>query len=128
VANSRSHEKSGIPNINQSAKEIKMIASKLLSTSVLVVMLTAAHSASATIRKCASDACADDAKIVSSVEALLDSHAEFGPPKTIRVQSFDHVVYLYGLVDTGMERSTAGAVASLAPGVARVVNSIDERN
>jgi osmotically-inducible protein OsmY len=41
------------------------------------------------------------------------------------VQTFDHVVYLYGVLDTELERQIAEGAALEAPGVARVVNSID---
>ena len=102
--------------------------SKLLSVLAFALILAGTHSASATIRKCQSDSCSDDAKIITNVQALLDSHREFGPANSIRVQSFDHVVYLYGLVDTGLDKWIAESVASRAPGVVRVVSSIEERN
>jgi len=105
-----------------------MNITKLLPALACALVLTSAHPASATIRKCESDSCRDDAKIMTNVQALLDSHKELGPAKSIRVQSFDHVVYLYGLVDTGLDKWTAESVAARAPGVARVVNSIEERN
>jgi osmotically-inducible protein OsmY len=38
------------------------------------------------------------------------------------------VVYLHGMVDTGQEKWRAETVASQAPNVARVVNSIEENN
>jgi osmotically-inducible protein OsmY len=40
------------------------------------------------------------------------------------VQTLDHVVYLYGVVASGLEIGTADSIASQAPGVAQVVNSI----
>ena len=45
-------------------------------------------------------------------------------PNLIRVQTTDHVVYLYGEVNTELERSTAESVARAVPGVTRVVDSI----
>jgi len=63
-----------------------------------------------------------------SVQELLDSNRGLGPPRTIRAQSVDGVVYLHGMVDTGREKWTAEAVASQAPNVARVVNLIGENN
>jgi osmotically-inducible protein OsmY len=101
---------------------------KLVPVLAFTLILSGAHSASATVRKCESDSCRDDAKIAMNVQELLDSHSEFGPPKSIRVQSADRAVYLYGLVNTGLEKSTAESVASKAPDVARVVNSIEESN
>jgi len=65
-----------------------------------------------------------DAGVTSQVHARLDLHPALQPPNLITVQTFDGVVYLYGLVDTVFERELAGAVARETPGVARVVNSI----
>ena len=42
----------------------------------------------------------------------------------IDVQSFDHDVYLNGLVDTGAESAQAEAIASSVPGVRRVYNGL----
>jgi osmotically-inducible protein OsmY len=90
--------------------------------------LSGVHSASAKVGKCDSDGCRDDAEITTSVQELLDSHTEFGSPNSIGVQSFDHVVYLQGTVDTSLEKWIAEAAASQAPNVARVVNLIVENN
>jgi osmotically-inducible protein OsmY len=65
-----------------------------------------------------------DAKITTSVQALLDQHPELGPPKSITVQTRAGVVYLYGQVSAGLERETAESIAEQTPGVARVVDSI----
>ena len=101
---------------------------KLVRALVAALILSVAHSAAATVRKCAFDSCRDDAKIAMNVQQLLDSHSELGPPNSIHVQSFDHVVYLQGIVDTGLEKWIAESVASEAPDIARVVNSITENN
>jgi len=50
------------------------------------------------------------------------------PPNLIDVQTLDRVVYLYGLVDTDLERQLAESVARTAPGVVRVVDSIGLNN
>jgi osmotically-inducible protein OsmY len=42
----------------------------------------------------------------------------------VRAQALDHVVYLYGLVDTDLERELAESVATAAAGGARIVDSI----
>jgi hypothetical protein len=47
-------------------------------------MLAGADSAFATIGKCESDGCRDDAKITTNVQELLDSHPGLGPPGSIR--------------------------------------------
>jgi osmotically-inducible protein OsmY len=78
----------------------------------------------AAIQKCGSSECLQDADIRTAVEARLSQHPELEPPNLLRVQTHDHVVYLYGLVDTAIERETAESVASGTPGVTRVVNSI----
>ena len=105
-----------------------MSSPKLLTALVFALILSGAHSTSAAVGKCESDSCRDDAKITTNVQELLDSHPEFGPPNSIGVQSFDHVVYLRGMVDTGLEKRIAASVASQAPNVARVVNLIVENN
>jgi osmotically-inducible protein OsmY len=71
------------------------------------------------------DAIGDNDKVTGNVQALLAQHAELGPPNRIHVQTLDHVVYLTGIVSAGEMRSTAGEVAATAPGVARVVNTIE---
>jgi len=45
-------------------------------------------------------------------------------PNSVRVETFDHVVYLYGQVNTDLERAMADSVALAVPGVTRVINSI----
>jgi len=75
-------------------------------------------------RQCGFGGCPGDAKIAADVRALFAQHPALEPPNLIDVQALDHVVYLYGLVDTDLERQMAESVALEAPGVARVVNSI----
>lgn len=81
----------------------------------------------ATYARCGLSGCAGDAKITANVQALIDQHPELGP-NVIDVQTLDHVVYLYGLVDTNLERQLAESAALNTPGVARVVNSIATNN
>jgi osmotically-inducible protein OsmY len=88
------------------------------------VLLTAVLSGCAAIRKCGFEGCPGDAKITADVKALFQQHPVLEPPNLLTVQTLDHVVYLYGLVDTDYEREIAEMVALQAPGVARVVNSI----
>jgi osmotically-inducible protein OsmY len=90
----------------------------------LLAVLLAALSGCAAYDKCGFDGCSGDAKITSEVQALFVQHPALGPPNLLKVQTVDRVVYLYGLVDTDLERETAESVAGEAPGVARVVNSI----
>src|SRR5271165_443920 len=76
----------------------------------------------ATYRKCGFDGCPGDAQITAGVWALLDQHPALESPNTLYVQTFDHAVYLSGLVDTPFQRQLAQSVALQAPGVERVVN------
>jgi osmotically-inducible protein OsmY len=46
------------------------------------------------------------------------------PPEEIEVQTRNHVVYLSGIVDSGVEVENAESVARQTEGVSDVVNSI----
>jgi osmotically-inducible protein OsmY len=87
-------------------------------------VLAGALPACAVYSKCGFAGCAGDAKISADVRALMNHYPALEAPNSIRVQSLDHVVYLYGQVDTDLERSTAESVARAIPGVTRVVDSI----
>lgn len=80
----------------------------------------------ATFDQCGLKGCPGDAKITADVKAKFDRHPELGT--SIDVQTLDHVVYLYGLVDTPLESEIARSAATETPGVARVVSSIAARN
>jgi osmotically-inducible protein OsmY len=88
------------------------------------LLMWGALSGCATYMKCGFSGCAGDTTITSDVRALLNQHPALEAPNLINVQTYDHVVYLYGLVDTDWERQLAESVAFNAPSVARVVNSI----
>jgi osmotically-inducible protein OsmY len=88
------------------------------------VILAAGLCGCAAYRKCGSGGCPGDAEITAQVQALFKQHAELEPPNLLDVQTVDHVVYLYGLVDTDYERQMAESVALQASGVRKVVNSI----
>lgn len=77
-----------------------------------------------TFRKCGLAGCAGDAGIRANVETQFDHYMALQPPNLIRVQTFDRVVYLTGIVSTTLVRDLAGSVAAKVPGVPRVVNSI----
>ena len=74
--------------------------------------------------KCGAHGCPGDEKITASVRTTFDQHPDLGPPAAIRVQTLNHVVYLDGLVDSGLERDAAASLASQVLGVARVENNI----
>jgi osmotically-inducible protein OsmY len=79
----------------------------------------------ADFRQCKSQDCTADAKITTDTEARLNQMPELGPPGSIRVQTLDHVVYLNGQVDGGLEKRNAEATARQVPGVQLVANDID---
>ena len=92
----------------------------------LGLVIAGALSGCATFEKCGFKGCPGDAQITAEVKALFDKHPELGT--SIDVQTLDHVVYLYGLVDSPLGSEIAESVALEAPGVTRVVSSIAYRN
>jgi osmotically-inducible protein OsmY len=62
-----------------------------------------------------------DAKITANVKAQLDQHPELGP---IVVRTQDNVVYLSGMVSTGLQRNIAESVADQADDGAKVENLV----
>jgi osmotically-inducible protein OsmY len=94
------------------------------SRAAVTVVLISALAGCATYRKCGFAGCPGDAKITHSVQTLMSKYPALQAPNLIRVQTTDHVVYLYGEVNTELERSTAESVARAVPGVTRVVDSI----
>ena len=97
---------------------------KQLYAWILTPVLASGLPGCAAYRTCGFSGCAGDAKITADVQAQFDQHPALEPPNLIDVQTVDHVVYLYGLVNTDLERSMAYSAARDTPGVARVVNSI----
>jgi osmotically-inducible protein OsmY len=101
----------------------------LLLTGVLGGTLPLAGcAASAAYAKCGLRGCAGDAAITAAVKSLFGQHPALEPPNLLSVQTLDRVVYLGGIVDTDFERQMADSVASAAPGVVSVVNSIGLAN
>src|ERR1700720_3324208 len=92
----------------------------------LGLVIAGVLSGCATFEKCGFNGCPGDAKITADVKTLFDQHPELGT--SIDVQTLDHVVYLYGLVDTPFESEIAKSVAVQAPGVTRVVSTIASGN
>jgi osmotically-inducible protein OsmY len=100
------------------ARIIRLMTVGLVAAGVL--------SGCATFEKCGFKGCPGDAQISAEVKALFDKHPELGT--SISVQTRDHVVYLYGLVDSPLEAAVAESVALEAQGATRVVSSIAYRN
>jgi osmotically-inducible protein OsmY len=78
----------------------------------------------ATFDKCGSAGCAQDAKTTANVEAQFREHADLSPPNLLNVQTLGHVVYLSGLVNSGLQRDGAEEVAREASDGARIVDTI----
>jgi osmotically-inducible protein OsmY len=97
---------------------------KIVPALALAVILSAVLDGCAVYRKCGFEGCPGDAAITAEIETLFKQHPVLEAPNLLNVRTLDHVVYLYGLVDTDFERQMAESVALQAPGVARVVNSI----
>jgi osmotically-inducible protein OsmY len=91
---------------------------------IVAALLTGILPGCATMRKCGLSGCPGDAEITAQVNALLAQHPALEAPNLLHVQTLDHVVYLYGLVDTDYQRLLAQSVALKASGVSKVVNSI----
>jgi len=65
-----------------------------------------------------------DAKITANVQAQLDQHPELGGANSIAVQTQNRVVYLNGIVSTGLQRNIAESVAYQTADVAKVQNLV----
>jgi osmotically-inducible protein OsmY len=94
------------------------------------VSLTVALSACAlydTAAKGGSDGSPSDAKITAEIRSQFNQHLEL-EPNAITVQTLDHVVYLHGVVSSGLEIDTADSIARQVPGVRRVETSIGVSN
>ena len=89
--------------------------------------LAGALSGCAVYAKCGSGGCPGDAEVTSEVRALFSEYPVLAPG-SVDVHTWDHVVYLYGLVNTEMERRMAESVAGEAAGAQRVVNLLGVNN
>jgi osmotically-inducible protein OsmY len=76
------------------------------------------------VRKCGYHGCPPDPYITAEVNARFDLHTELKPPNLVYVQTLNGVVYLSGIVSTGLQRATAVEIAGQVPGVIRVVDNI----
>lgn len=86
----------------------------------LALLAGCAHDAQ---QKCATAECADDARITAAINAQLYANKAI-PTWDVTVQTLKHTVYLYGIVDTNVQRAFIESTARETPGVQRVVNSI----
>ena len=65
-----------------------------------------------------------DHQITADVETRFGQHAELDAPTLLNVQTINRVVYLNGLVSSGIQRGEAESAANQVQGVDKVVNSI----
>jgi osmotically-inducible protein OsmY len=103
-----------------------MRKSRIVLSMTLSLVIGGVLSGCATFEKCGFTGCPGDREITAEVRALFEQHPELGT--SINVQTLDHVVYLYGLVDTPLDAAIANSVALQAPGATRVVSSIANGN
>ena len=89
----------------------------------VAVLIAGGLAGCATYQRCGFAGCPGDASITAAIEAGLHANKAI-EDWNIRVQTLDRTVYLYGIVDTNVERSFIIATANEAPGVRRVVDSI----
>jgi BON domain len=93
-----------------------------------VLAFVAALTAAAALQGCAilpqSANPAVDQQLTADVQARFGQHAELEAPNQLNVQTINRVVYLNGLVSTGLQRKDAELVANQVQGVDQVVNSI----
>ena len=98
-----------------------------LGVLTLVVTCTGTVAGCAAIdeaRKCGYNGCPPDPYITAEVKARFDLHTELKPPSLVYVQTLNGVVYLSGIISTGLQRATAVEIAGQVPGVTRVVDNI----
>jgi hypothetical protein len=65
-----------------------------------------------------------DQKITADVETRFEQNAELEGPNLLNVRTINRVVYLSGLVSSGLQRGDAELAANQVQGVDKVVNSI----
>jgi osmotically-inducible protein OsmY len=100
------------------------MSNRTIYAGALALVLVATLPGCATYEKCGLHGCPGDADLSKSVQESINQHMGSVSPNSISVSAVDHVVYLNGLVDYGLERSTAESVANQVPGVTQVVNNL----
>jgi osmotically-inducible protein OsmY len=106
---------------------MRMSGRNLLLGLLTVAVLNGGVSACAVIRtyhKCGWAGCSGDADLTAKVQNQFERYAALQPPNLIRVQTYDRVVYLSGIVNTTLPRDLAASVAGRVSGVRKVVDSI----
>jgi osmotically-inducible protein OsmY len=96
--------------------------------SVGTFLLGAAITGCASYNACPGSTCTSDVKTTEAVDAAIIADTDLGPPNQIEVSTYNHVVYLTGIVDSEYQREVAEAIAAQRGGGAKVVNSIGLSN
>jgi osmotically-inducible protein OsmY len=99
-----------------------------LHASALILVLTVVLPGCAAYRSCGFRGCPGDAEITSEVQTQLEQYPALEAPNLVHARTLNRVVYLYGQVDTDLERQLAELVARQAARGARVVDSIAVSN
>jgi osmotically-inducible protein OsmY len=101
-------------------------------SSVAASILFAAISGCAGQRACSGAGCTSDDNTTAAVDAAIVTNTDLGPPGGIEVSTYDHVVYLTGVVDSEYQKevaeSVAESVAAESDGGSKVVSSISLSN
>jgi len=103
-----------------------MFVRRHLLVAAITLLTLVSLSGCAAHHKCDANACADDKAITAKIEAALYANAAIAT-WDIQVQTINHTVYLYGLVDTNVQRAFIEETAHKTEGVEKVVNSISIR-
>jgi osmotically-inducible protein OsmY len=98
---------------------------KPIYTFAFASIVAGAMAGCADTRASANQGVVPDAQITADAQTQLDLVAALGPPGSVRVQTFDNVVYLNGIVDGGLAKRNAEAIVRQVPGVLKVVDDID---
>jgi osmotically-inducible protein OsmY len=97
---------------------------KIFSFAVIgAILIGSASGCAVSGARGSSDSPADDG-ISAQVRAQLSQYPAFLNSNSLRVQTYDRVVYLTGQVDSDEQRELAESVTSEVSGVARVVDTI----
>ncbi len=103
-----------------------MFARRHLLAATLALLTLLSLNGCAAHRKCEANSCADDAAITATIQSALYANKAIAAWE-IQVQTINHTVYLYGVVDTNVQRSFIEETAHETEGVEKVVNSISIR-
>lgn len=92
----------------------------------LAALLGGVLAGCSTAPSCPASGCEGDALIKQRVDQMIYDNKAI-EPFSITVQAKNGVVYLYGIVDTQLQRNVLEEESGKIPGVKRVVNSITVR-